>query len=408
VSTMTDLPPRFHVVAFIDYAIALGGAETLAVQLLERLDRRRFRRTLVVYQHLVLTGDLREEHAAELVRLRELGVDVLELNRRDRFDLASWRPFLALLRARTVDVLHSHKFGPNLWAVLFTRIVGVPVVVAHEHTWSFEGNRMRKLADRWLIATGSDAYVAVSERDRERMQRVEHIPAERIRFLPNGIPAPSVPADQGEVREELGVPPDVPLIGSVGVFRAQKDFGTLVRAHALLLKCHADAHLVIVGDGPEWSNVEQLVAELGLQERVRLVGLRSDAVRLAAAFDVAVNSSLFEGSSLAVLEFMALARPIVATAVGGTSDLLAHGEAGVLVPSGDAGALAAAIGELLDDPVRARELGERARRRQREQYDLDVQVRRLEGLYEELLAAPAARAGRRWPRWRRARAAPAR
>jgi glycosyltransferase involved in cell wall biosynthesis len=393
---MAARPSRPHVVVFIDFAGAFGGAETLAVQLLERLDPACFRRTLVAYQRLVASDRSAGAHADAVARLRAAGIGVLELDRRDRFDALAWRPFLRLLRSGDVDVLHAHKFGPNLWATSFARLVDVPVVVAHEHTWSFEGARLRRVLDRRLIATGCDAFVAVSERDRERMIELEGIPAERLRFIPNGIPAPAPRFEPGgDVRAELGIPAGAPVVGAVGVFRAQKDFGSLVRAHAALLERQPDAQLVIVGDGPERAAVEALVARLGIGDRVRFPGIRADAVRLAAAFDVAVNCSLFEGSSLAILEFMALGRPIVASDVGGTPDLLAQGEAGVLVPPTDVAALATAIGDLLGDPTHARALGERARVRQQEEYDIDVQARRLEALYEELLAGRAAGERRR-------------
>jgi glycosyltransferase involved in cell wall biosynthesis len=393
---MTRLSPHPHVVVFIDVAGDFGGAETLAVQLLERLDPERFRRTLVAYAEIE-PGPLHDATVNVVARLRAAGIDVLELNRRDRLDLPSWRPFLRLLRSGDVDVLHAHKFGPNLWATSFARLADVPVVLAHEHTWSFEGGPTRRLLDRWAIATGCDAFLAVSEQDRERMVAVERIPPARVRFLPNGIPAPPpIPGDGGEgVRAELGVPAGAPLVGAVGIFRPQKDFSTLVHAHVALLERHPDAHLVIVGHGPQEAQIAALVERLGVRERVRLPGARADVPRLVAAFDVAVNSSLFEGSSLAILEYMALGRPIVATAVGGTPDLLGHGEAGVLVAPADPAALAAAIGRLLADPAGAAALGARARARQREHYDIDEQAQRVQAIYDELLAAAAA------TRWRR-------
>jgi glycosyltransferase involved in cell wall biosynthesis len=389
---MAPSSSRPHVVVLIDFAVDLGGAETLAFQLLERIDPARFRRTLVLYQEL--DERLAPSQRKVVAQMREAGVEVLELGRRDRFDVRAWRPFLRLLRSGEVDVLHAHKFGPNLWATTLARLARVPVVIAHEHTWAFRPRSLRALLDRWLVAPGCDAFLAVSELDRERMQTVEGIPPWRVRFLPNGIPAPVLDGDPAGVRRELGIPDGAPIVGAVGVFRAQKDFGTLLRAHARLLERHPGAHLVLVGYGPEQAALERLVAELGTGERVRLTGLRNDAVRIAATFDVAVNSSLFEGSSLAIMEFMALGRAIVATAVGGTSDLLGHGEAGVLVPSAQPAALGDAIAELLEDPQRAAALGERAHERQRACYDVDVQARRLQELYEELLAHASRRPGR--------------
>jgi glycosyltransferase involved in cell wall biosynthesis len=389
---MAPSPSRPHVVVLIDFAVDLGGAETLAFQLLERIDPARFRRTLVLYQEL--DERLAPSQRKVVAQMHDAGVEVLELGRRDRFDLRAWRPFLRLLRSGEVDVLHAHKFGPNLWATTLARLARVPVVIAHEHTWAFRRRSPRALLDRWLVAPGCDVLLAVSELDRERMHTIERIPPWRVRFLPNGIPAPVVDGDAAGVRAELAIPDGVPLVGAVGVFRAQKDFPTLLRAHARLLERQPAAHLAIVGYGPEQAAIERLVGELGIGERVRLTGLRNDAVRIASAFDVAVNCSLFEGSSLAIMEFMALGRPIVATAVGGTPDLLGHGEAGVLVPSAEPVALGDAIAGLLDDPQRAAALGERARERQRACYDVDVQARRLQELYEELLAHAPRRPGR--------------
>jgi glycosyltransferase involved in cell wall biosynthesis len=381
-----------HVVTLIDLVAEAGGAETLAAELVQRLDPERFRRTLVLYRQVPESSPLHGGQSRIIARLEAAGVRVIMLEGRDRRDLASWGPFLKLLRSGDVDVLHTHKYGPNLWGSLLSRLAPGLVFVAHEHTWSFEGRPLRKLADRWLIATRAAAFLAVSERDRRRMMEIEGVPADRIRLLPNGIPAvtrrPAV-----DIRGELGIPAGAPLVGSVGVFRAQKDFATLLRAHALLRERVPDAHLVIVGDGPERDALEALRAELGLDGSVTFTGFRADAVGIAAGFDVAVNSSRFEGASLAILEWMALGLPMVATAVGGTPELLAGGEAGVLVEPGEPRALAAAVAGLLEDPARGSELAQRARERQNGIYNIDVQVRRLEELYVGLVAA-ARRPGR--------------
>jgi len=280
---------------------------------------------------------------------------------------------------------------------ILARLAPRVVFVAHEHTWSFEGHPLRKFADRWLIATRCSAFLAVSERDRRRMIEVEGVPADRIRLLPNGIPPVVAQQPAVDVRAELGIPAGVPLIGSVGVFRPQKDFTTLLRAHALLRERLPEARLVLVGDGPERPALEALRAELGLEASVVFAGFRSDAVALAAGFDLAVNSSQFEGASLAILEFMALGVPMVATAVGGTPELLADGEAGVLVAPEDPVALATAMADLLEDAPRAAELARRARERQHDIYNIDVQVERLADMYVTLLAARRSRGRRHQP-----------
>lgn len=380
---MPTLSDRLHVVTLIDLVAEAGGAEVLAADLVERVDPAAFRRTLVVYRRLDPAGPLHASQARVIGHLEAAGVEVLQLDGRDRRDLAAWRPFVRLMRSGTVDVLHSHKHGPNAWGAMFARLDPSVAFVPHEHTWSFEGHPVRKLIDRWLIATRSDAFLAVSDRDRRRMVELEHIPEERIVLLENGVPAPDA-SSAPDLRELFGIPHDAPLIGAVGLYRAQKDFPTLLRAHAILRKRWPEAHLVLIGDGEERPRLEALRGELGLARNVTFTGYRDDAPALAAGLDVAVNSSTFEGASLAILECMALGRPMVATAVGGTPELLDGGRAGVLVEPGDPEGLASAIGGILADDARAADLGARARARQHERYSIEAQVRRLEELYRDV------------------------
>jgi glycosyltransferase involved in cell wall biosynthesis len=147
--------------------------------------------------------------------------------------------------------------------------------------------------------------------------------------------------------------------------------------------------VLVVGDGSERERIEALLSELGLEDTVTLLGMRSDVPDLVRAFDVAVLSSDFEGTPLAIMEYMEAEKPVVATRVGGVPDLIAHGVHGLLVSPQDPGALAASVAELLRDPARAAEMGRRGGERRRREFDLDATVRRLEELYERLYAASA-------------------
>jgi glycosyltransferase involved in cell wall biosynthesis len=203
--------------------------------------------------------------------------------------------------------------------------------------------------------------------------------------LPNGIPAP--PEHGPDLRPELGVPPGVPLIGAVGRLWVEKGYDDLIAAVALARSRVPDLRCVILGDGPQEAHLRSVIAERGLEAHVLLPGRRRDVADVIRCLDVAVLSSRREGSPLAMLEYMAAGAPIVATAVGGVPELVHDGEHGVLVPPSDPSALAAAIVRLVADPALARRLGDAARARQRERYDLDVVVGRLQDLYLELYAA---------------------
>ena len=145
--------------------------------------------------------------------------------------------------------------------------------------------------------------------------------------------------------------------------------------------------VVVAGAGPDRERLEALASELGASESLTLLGHRADVPDLLAAFDVAVSSSWFEGSPLAIMEYMDAGLPTVATRVGGVPDLIDDGVHGLLVEAGDVDGLAAGIVELVTDRARAVEMGARARERRRAEFDLNGTVRRLEELYDRLAAA---------------------
>jgi glycosyltransferase involved in cell wall biosynthesis len=362
-------------------SLMTSGAEILATQIALGLDQSRFESTLC---------STRASSPEHVETARRAGVEVLELDRRSRVDVWRWAPLLRLLRSGRVDVLHAHKIGSNVWAAIFSYLADVPVVIAHEHTWSFEGRRLRRLADRELIARRATAFLAVSESDRQKMIEVEGIPGEKIRFVPNGIPDRSL-GDGRRIRGELGLPAAATVVGTVCALRPQKAVDVALDAAARLTADYPLLRFLVVGDGPERPWLERAAERLGAP--ALFVGRRphEEIPDLLAAMDVVVSSSSFEGTPLAVLEWMAAARPIVATRVGGIPSIIDDGAQGLLVPPGDAAALAAALARLLGDPGERRRLGEAARRRQQAEFRLQRTIDTLEELYETLFDAAVAR-----------------
>jgi glycosyltransferase involved in cell wall biosynthesis len=378
-------PPtnRVRVVTLVDALGSQGGAERLALLIATRLDAQRFESILCVSrspppQHTdASTRQLLEQ-------LAQAGVRFMPLGRRGKGDVWIWGRLERFLRRERVQVLHAHKFGSNVWGTLVGRLARVPVVLAHEHTWSYQGQPLRRFLDRELIARGATRFIAVSREDRRRMTDIEGIDPSRTLFVPNGVP-PSPPPSGRDVRVELGIRTDAPVIGAVGVHRPQKALDVLLRATTILAGEWPDLRVLMVGDGPERASLERLAGELGVSEIVRFLGRRSDVPDVLRALDVAVCCSDFEGSPLAVMEYMEAALSVVATAVGGVPDLIETGVHGLLVSPRDPAALAGAVSELLRDPARARAMGARGQERRRTEFDIDVLVGRFEKLYLELL-----------------------
>jgi glycosyltransferase involved in cell wall biosynthesis len=375
---------RIRVVTLIDILGTHGGAERLAFQIALRLNPERFESTLCA-SRWPLPPELDGGALQARQDLEDAGVTFFPLGRQRKSDVWVWARLERYLRREQVDVVHTHKFGSNAWGTLIARVAGVPVVVAHEHTWSYEGEPLRRLLDRELVARGADRFIAVSREDQRRMSSVERIDPRRTLFIPNGVTA-SAPPSGRDVRAELGISRDAPVIGTVCVMRPQKAIHVLLRAVAELLPQQPALQVLIAGDGPERERLERLAGELGVAGAVRFLGARKDVPDLLRALDVAVSSSDFEGSPLAVMEYMDAALPVVATTVGGVPDLIEPGIHGLLVQRRDHVGLSRAIDELLRDPSRRREMGQRGRERREREFTIDVLVGRLEDLYVELLA----------------------
>ena len=375
---------KLRVLTLVDKPTVTGGAERLAAVVAMKLDPARF--------ESVLCASRRTDEPLLDRELEEAGIPVLTLGRRSRLDLWAWRPLVSRLRDG-VDVVHAHMFGSNVWGTVLGRLTGVPVVVAHEHTWSFQGRPLRRFLDRELVGRWADVFVAVSEEDRRKMIEVEGVDPRKIRLIPNGIPSPAN-GSVADVRAELGIEPDAPVLGVVCELRAQKALEVLFEAAALLLPEFPALKVLVAGDGPERPRLETAARQLGAADAVLFLGIRRDVPALLGAVDVAVLSSDYEGSPLSVLEYMAAGKPVVSTRVGGVPELIEDGVQGLLVEPRDPAALAGAVAELLRDPERAERLGAQGRERQRRAYSLDAMVRNVEELYEELWLASGRRDGR--------------
>jgi glycosyltransferase involved in cell wall biosynthesis len=380
---------KLPVVTLIDTPHATGGAEHVALSIARRLDPERFESIICATRLPAQATSGRDAVATpsfDDVRLVALG-------RSATMDLAAWRPLVTLLRDERVAVLHSHMFGSNVWGTLIGRLARVPVVVAHEHGWGVDSpTRLRRLLDRSLIGPGTDAFVAVSDATRNRMVEVARLQPEKIVVIPNGIPA--APAEpRHDVRAELGIPSSVPVIGTVAKLRQEKAVDILLRSAAHLRERFPGLRVLIAGHGPERLMLERLCDALELRDTVMFLGVRRDVPDVLAALDVAAFSSISEGSPLSVLEAMEAALPIVATRVGGVPELVEHGVHGMLVEPQDVAALTEGVARMLENRPLGAAMGLRAKARRRREFDVDVMVRRIEQLYEDLHVRSARQGG---------------
>lgn len=365
-----------RVLIVIDRVESSGGAERYAAGLATSFPRDRV-------APWVCTTRASGEPAATGA-LAAAGVPHTDLGRTSRWQAHRLAGLPRLLRRERFDVVHAHKFGSNLWGALAGRACGVPVVIAHEHTWSYEGRPLRRWLDGQVIGRLVTRFVAVSSADAARMVAVEGVPREKIVVIPTSPVPRSAPARR-DVRDELGIDRDAAVVAVAAVLRPQKALEVLLDAHARLVRERGNVHLVIAGDGPCRPQLEAQARRLGSESAVHLLGHRDDVDAILDGADVGALSSDFEGSPLFALECIARRTPLVATAVGGLPELIEHGRTGLLVPRRDPGALAVAIGSLLDDPARRRQLAAEAAARCNPS-TIEAAAARFADLYETLTA----------------------
>jgi glycosyltransferase involved in cell wall biosynthesis len=273
-------------------------------------------------------------------------------------------------------------FGSNLWGTMIGRSCGVPVVIAHEHNWSYSGDPLRVWIDRQIIARLATRFITVSRASRDQMVTLERVPSWKVLVMPTGY-VPHTESCTTDIRTELGLGPTARLVGTVGGLRPEKAFDVLLDAHAQLLARVNDAHLVIAGDGPCRAELERRIAQRGIGPSVHLLGRRRDIDAILRQIDVGVMSSDWEGMPLFVFECMAAATPLVATAVGGIPDVVRDGKTGLLVPPRDSTVLATAIERVITDHQLGRRLATAAATGLG-RFTIDSVARRFADLYEEL------------------------
>jgi len=371
---MPPPPPRIRVLYLIDHASSTGGAERFAVGLASHLPQVRFEPWLCATRW---SGPVASQVLAEA------GVRHVTLARQAKWDVHRLRGVVGLLRRHRFDILHTHMFGSNLWGSVLGTACRVPVIVAHEHSWSYEDDHLRAWVDGRVVGRLADRFIAVSAADGRRMVSVEGVPPEKVVVIPNGyIPSPR--STLTDIRAELAIPRDTLVIGIAAVLRPEKRVDLLLEAHGRVSRELPNAHLVIAGDGPCRAALERQARLLELDDRIHFLGARSDVDSVLQAVDVAALTSDREGSPLLVFECMANGTPLVATAVGGVPETVQDGHTGLLVPRRDPEALAAGLVTLLRDPARRAQMAA-AGRDALSHYTIDAVANLFGALYDQLL-----------------------
>jgi len=308
-----------------------------------------------------------------------------------RADLPALARFVRIARDAQPDLIHAHSSKAGAIARLARPFSPRVPVLYTPHGYAFAGHfnhsaeRLAYSAAERALAPLASRVVCVCEAEARLARSVG--PRSRVRVIHNGI----APADDGEVDPrvaELGR--GGPVVGALTLLRPGKGLETLIAAVPEVIARHADVRIAIVGDGPDLDALQAQSRALGVADAVHFLGSSADPLATLRGMDVFVHPSWAEAFPYVILEAMSLARPIIASDVGGIGEAIIDGESGVLIPSRDDRGLAQALIGLLEDPSRRALLGDAALRRVRQEFTRSVMIDRLAGVYGEAVrSAPS-------------------
>lgn len=354
----------------------IGGAETVMSCLARTIDRRRFNVTVCCLKQRGHVGD-------ELYRE---GIDIVGIPKpaRSNVDYFTFLKLLSVIRAKRIDVLHTHTAHGLVDSCLCKMLMPRLRVIHTFHFGNYPHTGTRIMWMERIFSRFADRLIAVGDVQRRQIQAVYGFSDRRISTIWNGVAIRSGSSDP-TFRRKLGAENCV-LIGTIATLIEQKGLSDLLDVAKVIRDSGRKAIFVIVGEGHLRAELEAKRRELGLDEAVVLPGWVTNAADMTLpAFDIFFQPSLWEAMSMVILEAMAVGKPIVATDVGENGQVIEDGIEGLIVQPRDIGGMAAAIGRLMDDPALRVRLGEAARAKVEKRFTVEGMTQAYEAIYSGLM-----------------------
>ncbi len=308
------------------------------------------------------------------------------------YDLKAFFTLIKILRHERPHIVHTHTSKAGIlgrWAAFFTR---VPIIIHTPHGHVFWGYFNKWKVSFYIIlekltACISNKIIALTKQEKNDHIYLHIASEDKFSVVHSGINLdrfPNLPVDHAVIKRRLGIPEDNLVVGTVGRLTHVKGHGYLIEAAEKIMDARPDTTFVFLGDGELSDELKNMTSMLGIEENVKFLGWRPDVAEVMSTFDLFVLPSLNEGMGRVLVEAMVLGKPIVASNVGGIPDLVVHGENGYLFPVGNVETLAARINELLDDPIKREEMGNRGRS-YTIGYSSEEMVKKIDLIYRQLL-----------------------
>lgn len=373
-------------IAHIIHRLDVGGLENGLVNLINNMPEGKYRHVIICMT----------EYTDFRYRLNDSNTEIYQLLKNDGKDLHVFYRLWKLLRKLRPDIVHTRNLG-TLECVVPALLAGVRIRIHGEHgrdMLDIDGTNKKYIMLRKILRPFVSKYIALSKDLENWLHNSVAIKPARIRQLYNGVDTTKFSprkVTEHKIPDKYLVESGIKIIGTVGRISGEKDQFSLVRAMAIVFKrkpeLTANLRLIIIGDGPLFSELEKLVKQEQLQAYIWLAGARNDVADLFNEMDLFVLPSLGEGISNTILEAMASGLPIIATNVGGNPELVLEGKTGMLVSPKTPDELADKIIDFHEQPDLFHEYGKAAKKRIEKEFSLDAMVARYISVYDDMINA---------------------
>lgn len=365
-------------VLHVTFNMGFGGTEAV-IRALTTSDET------VDVQHLVACID--GEVGTIGRQIAKQGIPIKVLKRSPGFDWSLLNSLRKLIISERIDVVHCHQYSPWVYGTLATVLTKAKPIFTEHGRFHPDRYRYKAIVANRVLASLTKSIIAISAATRSALARYEFLSEKRIQIIYNGIQPLQIDAETVAIkRKELGFPSNCMILGTVARLDPVKNQKMMLEAFARVLESYPLARLVIVGDGPELSSLKDAVNRLGIDRETVFTGFSETPAEYLGFMDVFLLSSDTEGTSMTLLEAMSLGLPVVATAAGGTPEIVTDGVTGFVTPTGDATSFAIAIENILSDRERASELGRQGYQRFLERFSASAMTTKYLEVYRSVMS----------------------
>lgn len=359
----------------VTYDMNIGGTEQVIRNLVEGLDKDKYLSSILCIDgHIGPWGQ----------ELQSAGIQHFCLTRHPGFDKQLIKDIRQLINKENIDIVHCHQYTPYTYGWFGSLFTGKPLIFTeHGRFYPDISSFKRKLINP-ILQTLTSAITSISQATKDALINYENLSESKIEVIYNGIADTTVePSEQ--LKKELAIATDDIVLGTISRLDTIKNHPMMLNAFAAIVEKNSHIKLLIVGDGPIKNELYELVEQLNISKQVIFTGFKPNPQAYLSIMDIFLLPSLSEGTSMTLLEAMSFSKPSIATAVGGTPEILIHEETGLLVDNKDEDGLISAINRLINEPNLQIQYGKNARTRYEKHFTLESMTSHYEELYTRIL-----------------------